>query len=79
VSFSGSTASGGAFFLIQVNAMAYGKFWPEIDKTVQAAISEAVLPLQQTIDRLRKDVEDLKRERGQPPEQAAQSKEEITR
>jgi tetrahydromethanopterin S-methyltransferase subunit B len=47
-----------------------------IEAATAQVIAEIVLPLQQRIDRLRKDVDDLMRERGSPPEQVAEPKAE---
>ena len=54
--------------------MAYGKIDLFIDAMIREAYdrvyADRLLPLQQKVDRLRKDVDDLKRERG-PPHQVS--------
>jgi FtsZ-binding cell division protein ZapB len=46
--------------------MANAKTISFVDAQIKAAITEVVQPLQLTIDRLREDVGDLKRERDTP-------------
>ena len=64
--------------MIWVNPMAYGKIDPLVADQIEQSIAKAVLPLQQTIARLETAVDMLKRERGIPPEQLAEPKEETT-
>jgi len=64
--------------VIWVTPMANAKIISFVDAQIKAAVTEVVQPLQLTIARLRKDVDDLKqRERGTPEASAGRETEKI--
>ena len=57
--------------------MANAKIISFVDAQIKAAVTEVVQPLQLKLDRLRKDVDELKRERGTPEASAGRETEKI--